>query len=136
MFEDGFYAGAVEGVSSKVDEYHVAVCAVGDELEAEVLELDFEGFGVFDDLFLVLLEFGSSGLFEGNGESGDGVIMWSTLMAGEDGEIYGSFEVVQDLLPGFGVRTSDTLSEEDHGTSGSSERFVGGRCDDICIFKW
>ena len=80
----------------------MAVGAVGDELVAELLELVLECLGVLDHLLLVLLELGGSGLLQGNSQSGDGVVVGTTLVTGEDGEVDGVLEVVQDLLAGLG----------------------------------
>lgn len=101
------------------------VGAVGDELVAELLEGDFEGLCVLDDLLLVGLEVVGLGLFEGYGESGDGVVVWATLVTWEDGEVDGAFEVVEDLLAGLCVSLPHALSEEDHGTAGGH----GGTCE-------
>ena len=48
------------------------------------------------------------------------MIVWTTLVAWEDGEVDGAFEVVEGLLPGFDVRAADTLTEEDHGAAGTA----------------
>ena len=74
-------------------------------------------------------------MFEGNGKSGDGVIVGATLVTWEHGEVDGSFEIVESLFSGLGINLSHTLSEEDHGTSGSAEGFVGRGCDDIGVFE-
>ena len=113
----------------------MAVGAVGDELVAELLELDLESLGVLDDLLLVLLESGVVGLLERDGQSGDGVVVGTTLVTGEDGEVDGSFKIVQDLLAGLGVGAAHTLAEEDHGTTGSTERLVGGGGDDVGVLE-
>lgn len=135
LFQDGFDAGTVNAVGAQVDEDHVAVGAVGDELVSVFLEGDLESLCVLDGLFLVLTEFGRGGLLERNGQSGDGVVVRTTLVTREDGEVDGTFEIVEDLLAGLGVGAAHTLAEEDHGTTGSAEGFVGGGGDDVGVLK-
>ncbi len=111
------------------------VCAVGDEFMAEALEFGFEGFGVLDDLFLVGFEVWGHGLLQGNREGGNGVVVGATLMAREDGEVDGAFKVVEDRLAGFGISAADAFTEEDHGTSRATERFVGGGGDYVGVLE-
>lgn len=113
----------------------MAVGSIGDESVAELLELLLDGLGVLQDLFLVLLELGGIDLLEGNGQSSDGVVVRTTLVAGEDGEVDWVLEVVHDLLSGL-VSASDSLAEEDHGSTGSTERLVGRSSDNIGVLKW
>jgi hypothetical protein len=113
----------------------VRICAVGNELVAELLELHLESLGVLDDLLLVLLEFGGSGLLESDGESGDGVVVGSTLVTWEDREVDRALEVVESLLAGLGICLANTLAEEDHGTTRTTEGLVGGRSDDVCMLE-
>ncbi|KAH3684556.1 hypothetical protein WICPIJ_004446 [Wickerhamomyces pijperi] len=67
---------------------------------------------------------------------GDGVVVWTTLVTWEDGEVDWVFQVVKDFLTGLGVDGSDTLSEENHGTSWTSEGLVGGGGDNVGVFEW
>lgn len=113
----------------------MAVGAVGDELVAEGLEGLLEGLGIGNDLLLVGLEFGGLGLLESNGESGDGVVVGTTLMAGEDGEVDLVLEVVEGLLAGLGVDGADALAVEDHGTTRATERLVGGGGDNVGVLE-
>lgn len=106
------------------------------EFISEPFELDFEDLGVLAHLFLVLFEFGRHGLLEGDGQRGDGVIVWATLMAGEDGEVDWSFEIVQDLLSCLCVCTPDAFAIEDHSTTRSSKGFVGGGCYHVGVGEW
>jgi hypothetical protein len=55
------------------------------------------------------------------------------LMTGEDGEVDGTFEVVESLLAGLSIGLADALAEEDHGTTGTTERLVSGGGDDIAV---
>lgn len=133
MFEDGFDAGAVETEGLEVQEDHVVVCAVGDEGVVHGFEGDFEGLGVLDDLLLVELEVVGLGLLEGYGERGDGVVVGSTLVTGEDGEVDRAFEIVEGFFAGLCVGLANALTEEDHGAAGAAERLVGGRGDDVAV---
>jgi hypothetical protein len=135
LFEDGFDAGAVQGLGLEVEEDHVVVCSAGDEGVAQGLEFVLECFGVLDDLALVLLELWCLRLLEGDCEGCDGVVVGSALVAGEDGEVNRSFQVVQSLLSGLCVGLSDALAEEDHGSSGATEGLVGGGGDDIGVWE-
>jgi hypothetical protein len=87
-------------------------------------------------LFLVLLEFRSGSLLECNGESGDGVVVGSTLMARENGKVDWTLKVIQSLLASLSIGLANTLAEEDHGTTGTAERLVCSRSDNISVLKW
>ena len=89
LFEDSFNTGAIERMLTEVDEDHMRVGAVGDELMAKGLELILEGLGVRDDIVLTSLELGGLRLLERDGEGGDSVVVRTTLMTGEDGEVDG-----------------------------------------------
>ena len=56
-------------------------------------------------------------------------------MTWENGEVDGTFEVVDSLLARFGICASNTLSEEDHGASWSSKRLVGCGGDNIGVLE-
>lgn len=111
------------------------VGTVSDKLVAEALEFGFERFGVLDDLLLVLLEFISHCLLQCNSKCRDGVVVRTTLMAREDGEVDGSFKVVQDRFAGLRIGRAKTLAEEDHGTSGTAQGLVCCGGDNIGIFE-
>ena len=49
-------------------------------------------------------------------------------------EVDGILKIVKDLLA-LGVDLANTTAEEDHGTTGSTKRLVGGGGDDIGVFK-
>jgi hypothetical protein len=133
LLEDSLNTGAVD-LAAKVNEDHVAVSAVGHELVAEGLELGLKSLGVLDDLLLVLLELRGVDLLEGNSESGDGVVVGTTLVTGEDGEVDGTLKVVHDVLAGL-VLATDTLAEEDHGTTGTTKGLVSGGGDNIGVLE-
>lgn len=134
LLQNGLNTGTVKALGAQVQEDHVAVSAVRDELVTEGLELVLQSLGVLDDLLLVLLELGSGSLLQGNGESGDGVVVGATLVAGEDGKVDGTLKVVHDLLASL-VGAADTLAEEDHGTTGATQGLVGGGGHDIGVLE-
>lgn len=134
LLKDGLDTGTVEALGAQVEEDHVAVSTVRDELVAESLELVLNGLGVLDDLLLVLLELRGVNLLQGNSQSGDGVVVGATLVTGEDGEVDGVLQVVHDVLAGL-VGATDTLTEEDHGTTRTTEGLVGGGGDDIGVLE-
>jgi hypothetical protein len=133
LLEDGLNTGTVEVPLLQVDEDHVVVGTVGDELEAEILEGVLELLGVLDDLLLVQLEVLGLSLLESNGKRGDGVVVGSTLVTGEDGEVDGTLKVVQGLLARLRVSAADALAEEDHSATRTTERLVGGGGDDVGV---
>lgn len=135
LLKDGLNTGTVEVVLAKVNKDHVAVSAVRDELVAEALEGVLQGLGVGDNLLLVGLEVGAGSLLQGNSQSGDGVVVGTTLVTREDGEVDGVLEVVEGLLASLGVDGADTLAEEDHGATRTTERLVGGGGDDIGVLE-
>jgi len=69
----------------------------------------------------VLLEHGGHDFFHLGGDTSDLVLVGSTLKSGEDGLVDAGLEVAFVLL------------EEDHTGTGSAERLVGGRGDDISV---
>ena len=113
----------------------MVVCAIGDELVTQTLDFGGESLDVLDDLLLVQFEFWGLSLLEGDGERGDGVVVRAALVAGENGEVDGSFEIVQYLLASLWVGRAYTLAVEDHGTARSSKGFVCCRCDDVRIWE-
>lgn len=135
LFEDGLYAGAIELDGLEVEQHHVVVCAAGNEGVPQLGEGNLERLRVLDDLLLVGLELGGLRLLEGDGEGGDGVVVGTSLVAGENGEVDGALEVVEDLLAGLSVGLADTLAEEDHGAAGATEGLVGGGGDDVAVLE-
>lgn len=102
---------------------------------AHGLELILKSLGVLDDEFLILLELGSGSLLEGDGQGSDGVVVRTTLVAGEDGEVNWALEVVESLLASLRVSGTDALAEEDHGTTGTAERLVRCGGDDVSVLE-
>lgn len=82
--QDSLETGAIKSDGLQVKENHVAVGTTRDEIITHALEFVFEGLGVCDDLLLVEFILGGEGLLEGNRKSGDGVVVGTTLMTGED----------------------------------------------------
>lgn len=134
LLENGLDTGTVELVFAEVEENHVGVGAVRNELVAEGLERILELLGVGNNLLLVSLEVRSGSLLEGNSKSGDAVVVRTTLVTREDGEVDGTLEVVESLLA-LGIDGANTLAEEDHGTTGTTEGLVGSGGDDIGVLE-
>lgn len=133
LFEHGFYAGAVEVERLEVEQDHVVICAVGNELVVHGFEGDFEGFCVGNDLALVELEVFGLGLLERHSERGDGVVVGTALVAGEDGEIDGALEVVERFFARLGVCLAHAFAEEDHGATRAAQRLVCCGGDDVAV---
>jgi hypothetical protein len=135
LLKDSLNTGTVKVVLAKVDEDHVAVSAVRDELVAESLEGVLQSLGVGNNLLLVGLEVGAGSLLQGNSQGSDGVVVRTTLVTRENREVDGVLKIVEGLLAGLGIDGADTLAEEDHGTTGTTEGLVGGGGDDIGILE-
>lgn len=135
LLKNSLNTSTVQALVTEVNENHMAVSSVGDELVTELLELSLQGLGVLDDLLLVLLELRGVNLLEGNGKSGDGVVVGTTLVAREDGEVDGALKVIHDVLAGLGVGAADTLAEEDHGTTGATQGLVSGGGHNIGVLE-
>jgi hypothetical protein len=135
LLKNGLNTGTVQVVLAKVDEDHVTVSAVRDELVAESLESVLESLGVGNNLLLVGLEVRAGSLLQSNSQSSDGVVVRAALVTGEDGEVDGVLEVIESLLAGLGIDGADTLAEEDHGTTGTTERLVGGGGDNVGVLE-
>lgn len=135
LLKNGLDTSAVQRLGAKVQEDHVAVGTVRDELVAQVLELFLKGLGVLDHLLLVLLELRGGSVLERNRESSDGVVVRTTLVARENREVNGTLKVIQDVLASLGVGVADTLAEEDHGTTGTTKRLVGSGGDNIGVLE-
>ena len=136
LLQDSLSTGAIQTLVAKAQQNHVAVSAVSNELVAQLLEFVLNRLGVLEDLSLVGLEFRSVCLLEGNSKSSDGVVVRTTLVTGEDGEVDGTLKVVHGVLASLGVSAAHTLTEEDHGTTGTTERLVGSGGDNISVLEW
>jgi hypothetical protein len=135
LLQNGLNTGTIKCLRSKVKEDHVGISSVGNELVAELLELNLECFGILNNLLLILLEFRCSGLLQSNSKGGDGVIMRSTLVAWKDREVDGTLKVIQSLLASLRISLADALTEEDHGTARATKRLVCCRRDNICVLE-
>lgn len=133
LLKESLNTGTVEAEGAEVEENHVRIGTARDESVAESLELVLKSLSVRDDLLLVGLELGVSSLLEGNSESGDGMVVRTTLVTREDGEVDLVLEIVESLLARLGVDGANTLAEEDHGTTGTTEGLVSGGSDNIGV---
>lgn len=139
--EDSLNAAAIDTVGLQISEDKVVVGAAADNAVSEtafalvVTEALGEGFSVGENLGLIGVEVGSLGLLEGHGESGDGVVVRTALVAGEDGGVDGTFEVVHFVNLGLGVRATDALAEEDESAAGTAQALVAGGGDDVGVGK-
>jgi hypothetical protein len=124
---------------AEVPEDEVVVRAIGLKLVALGGELGSDGPAVGDDLGSVLLESGGSDLLEGDGDTGDGVVVGSTLASGEDGVVDALRDIVRQR--GRKKRKGETMNlldvgllglvEEDKTGTGTTKGLVGGRADDV-----
>jgi len=129
--EDPLNAGAVDSPALlEVNEDEVVGGSSTDELVAHLHELVGELGRVGEDLLLVIDEGGLLGLLEAGGESGDCVVVGSSLEAGEDSEVELVLNVVHDLLALL-VDAADALTVEDHGPARATEGLVGGGGDNV-----
>jgi len=135
LLQNSLNTGTVQGLLTEVNKDHVAVSTISNELVAQVPGLVLERLGVLDNLLLVLLELRAGSLLEGNSKGSDGVVVGASLVTGEDREVDGTLKVIQDVLTGLGVGAADTLAEENHGTTGTTERLVGSGGDDISVLE-
>ena len=138
LLQHSLDSGTIEADWLEVEEDHVVVCALCDELVAALLEGLLELLGVLDDLFLILLELWRLSLLQRDGEGSNGVVVWSTLVAWEDGEIDGAFEVVvgHHLFTGLRLGLANAFAEEDHRSTRTAERFVSGGRDNVGVVEW
>lgn len=134
LLQNSLKTGTVQSLVTEVKQNHVTVSAVSNELVAQFLELKLSRLGVFDNQFLVLLELRGGGLLQGNSKSSDGVVVGTTLVTREDREVDRTLKVIQDFLAIL-VSAAHALAEEDHSTTGATERLVGGGGDDISVLK-
>mmetsp|Transcript_5554 Transcript_5554/g.15704 ORF Transcript_5554/g.15704 Transcript_5554/m.15704 type:complete len:304 (-) Transcript_5554:314-1225(-) len=113
----------------------MVVGASGNEGISELLETVGERLRVLHDLILVGLEFWRGGHLQTCSQSGDGVVVWTTLVSREHREVDLVGNVVHDRVSLL-VVLPHTLPVEDHGSSWSSERLVSGGGDDVGIVEW
>lgn len=133
LLKDSLNTSTIQGVGTQVNQDHVGVGAVRDELVAKLLEAVLQRLGVVDNLLLVGLELGRGCLLEGDSQSSDGVVVGTTLVTGEDREVDGLLEVVHGLLASLGVDGTNTPAEEDHRATRTTERLVGSGSNNIGV---
>lgn len=137
-FEHALDAGAVDALGLEVNQNQVVVGASRNDGVAEaVLLLGFaeaggEGLGVGEDLALVGAELGGLSLLKRDGQGGNGVVVGTALVAGEDGGVDGGLEVVH-LLLALLVGATDAAAEEDHGAARAAEGLVAGGGNDVGV---
>lgn len=116
--------GAGQTDRPEVPENQVVLSTVSLE-PVTVFEQDgSHGSGVGADLLGVLLESGVGSLLEGDGDTGDGVVVGTTLTSREDGSVDTSLKV-RFLV----------LSEEDETSSGTTEGLVGSGGHDVTVLE-
>jgi hypothetical protein len=123
----GLGAGEAEG--SQVEQDQVVLCAVGDELVAELPQAVSKCHAVLLDLLLVGLKLRLLGLLQSHGESSDGVVVGATLERREDGLVDSSLKV--EGLASVGL----VLTEEDDARARSAQRLVGGGGHDVGVLE-
>lgn len=137
--KDSLNTATIDAMGLKISKNKVVIGTTADQAVAQtslaliITKSLGKGLGVGKDLGLVGVEIGSLRLLQGNSKSGDGVVVGTTLVAGEDGVVDGTLEVVQLILLRLGVGSADTLAEEDQGSARSTETLVAGGGDDISI---
>mmetsp|Transcript_9452 Transcript_9452/g.16238 ORF Transcript_9452/g.16238 Transcript_9452/m.16238 type:complete len:262 (+) Transcript_9452:77-862(+) len=121
-------------LGAQVNQAEMVVGAAGHELVAALGQLVRHRRRVLQHLLLVLLELGGGCLLEGDGQSGDGVVVGPALESGEDREVDLVLNVVHDLVALL-VYVAHALPEEDHGTARPAQRLVSGGGDDIGMLE-
>lgn len=119
-----FNLGSGQTQRSQVPKDQVVIGSIGLELVVVAGQDLGEGSGVGNDLLGVSLERGVGGLLESNGDTGNGVVVGTSLASRENGLVDPLLEV------GFLV-----LSEEDHTGSGTTQGLVGGGGDYITVVE-
>lgn len=88
LFAHVLNTSTVDALFSQRNKDHVGVGTVGNQSVAQLLELRLQSFSVLQDLVLVLLKLWGSSLLQSGSQSRDGVVVWTTLVTWEDGEVY------------------------------------------------
>jgi len=57
-------------------------------------------------------------------------------MTWEDREVDWTFKVIQCLLASLCIRLANTLAEEDHGATGTTQGLMCRGRDDVCVLEW
>lgn len=141
QLKDTLNATTVDAVGLEISQNQVVVSTTADQVVAKtalglvITQSLSESLGIGQNLRLVGAEVGSLSLLKGNGQSGDGVVVRTTLVSREDGGVDGTLEVVHLVNLRLGVLPSHTLAEEDEGSTRSSQALVGGGGDDISVLE-
>lgn len=135
LLENSLDTGTIKCLRTEIKKNHVRIGSISDQLVVELLELNLKGLGVLDDLLLVVDEVRGGSLLESNSKSGNGVVVGSTLVTWEDRKVDWVLEIIKSLLSSLGINLADTLSEEDHGTTRTTEGLVGGCGHDIGVLE-
>lgn len=122
--------GTGQLVGAEIPKDQVVVGAIGDDLVSLLEQGGGEGLGVGNDLLGVQLELGAGSLLEGDGNTGDGVVVGASLDGGEDSLVDTALKILTLLDLGILV-----LAEEDQTGTGTTEGLVGGGGDDIAVLE-
>lgn len=122
--------GTGQLVGAEIPEDQVVVRAIGDDLVSLLEQSGGKGLGVGNDLLGVQLELGAGSLLEGDGNTGNSVVVGTSLDGGEDSLVDTALEILTLLDLGILV-----LAEEDQTGTGATEGLVGGGGDNIAVFE-
>lgn len=103
LLKNSLKTSTVQAVLAKVNKHHVAVSSVGDELVTKSFESLLQSLCIGYNFLLIRLKFRCLSLLQGNGQGSNGVVVRTTLMTGEDGEVDGALEIIKGLFPSLGV---------------------------------
>merc|ERR1719284_1085297 len=106
VVEDEIDSGAVDLLVAEVDQDEMIVRSAADDAESVVHESLRHALSVLDHLLLVFLVGRRHALLEGNGDSGDLMIVRTALETGKDGLVDGALHVVENVLASFRVHRS------------------------------
>jgi hypothetical protein len=118
---------ASEPKRAEIKQDEVVVSAISDQLVSLSHKSLGEGTGVLLDLGAVLLELWSGCLLQGICHSSNGIVVGSTLVCGEDGEV--------DTLLEVSLLAVLQLAEEDETSTRTTEGLVGGGGHNVTEFK-
>ena len=136
LLQDCLNTCTVKGSVTEIKKDHVRVGPIGNKLVTELLEFNLECLSILHNLLLVLLKLRCGRLLESDSQGRNGVVVGSTLMAGKDREVDWTLKIIQGLFSSLGISLADSLAEEDHGTTRTTERLVCSRSDNICELEW
>mmetsp|Transcript_9141 Transcript_9141/g.30474 ORF Transcript_9141/g.30474 Transcript_9141/m.30474 type:complete len:236 (+) Transcript_9141:409-1116(+) len=135
QFQNPLDTSSINPLVSEIDEDQMVFCSTRNQVISTCSQGLSHGRRVLDNLLLVGLELRGGCLLQCNGESADGVVVRTSLQTGENSLVDSLFIVIHDGLSLLVLRLL-SLAEEDHGTSRTSERLVGGSGDDVSVLEW